>query len=109
MTWMNFVPAATRPSTRNEGEAHLLDYRQRRELEIRERDERKRLELADQSSDLNSAGTRIRAWEKVHRLRMPADASHPILLQIAASTHLALADVLAEQRTRAMPRTSVGA
>ena len=106
MTWMTFVPA-TRPA-RIEGEAHLLDYRQRRELEIRERDELKRVELANQSSELHSAGARIRAWEKVHNLRMPNDAAHPILRQIAATTHLTLADVLAEQQVRAIPRAAGG-
>jgi hypothetical protein len=29
---------------------------------------------------------RIRAWEKVHGLRMPADSAHPILEVIAGDT-----------------------
>lgn len=92
----------------SEGEAELLDYRQRRELETRAREERRRLELADQRSDMNSAEARIRAWERVHHLRMPADASHPILRQIAAATDLPLADVLAEQQSRAARAESSG-
>lgn len=100
MNWMTFQPAA-RPAREPEGEAHILDYRQRREMEELEREKVKQLDQANLRSDVNSPDARIRAWEKVHHLRMPSDASHPVLLQIAAATHLALADVLAEQRSRA--------
>ena len=66
-----------------------------------ERAEKRRRELAEQCSELNPPEVRIRTWEKVHQLRLPADPSHPILDVIAISTRLTLADVREEQRMRA--------
>jgi hypothetical protein len=77
-----------------------LDYQRRREIEAEERAERKRLEAAEQTLEQNVAGVRIRAWEKVHALRMPLDPRHPILRQIAVTTQLSLAAVHEEQRLR---------
>ena len=67
-----------------------------------ERAERRRQELAEQCSDLNPPGVRIRAWEKIHQLRLPSDPAHPILDVIAVSTRLTLAEVREEQQTRAV-------
>jgi hypothetical protein len=86
----------------------LSDYRQRRALEERDRAELKRAELAEQYSALNSVDLRIRAWEKVHGLRMPSDPKHPALQAIATATQLALADVLNEQGLRSARRASAG-
>jgi len=73
------------------GDAEILsDYRQRR------------------APALNSVDLRIRAWEKVHGLRMPSDPKHPALQAIAAATQLALADVLNEQGLRSARRASAG-
>jgi len=91
------------------GDELLIDYRQRREYEERERAEVKRVNLAEQHSASNSADLRIRAWEKVHQLRMPSDPTHPALAAIAAATQLTLADILNEQRLRSARRASVGA
>ena len=66
-----------------------------------ERAETRRQELAELRSDLNSPEVRIRAWEKIHQLRLPSDPAHPILDVIAVSTRLTLAEVQEEQRTRA--------
>jgi hypothetical protein len=66
-----------------------------------ERAEKRRRDLAEQRSELNPPGVRIRTWEKVHQLRLPADPTHPILDVIAVSTRLTLVDVREEQRTRA--------
>jgi hypothetical protein len=66
-----------------------------------ERAEKRRQELAEQRSDLNPPDVRIRAWEKVHQLRLPSDPAHPILDVITVSTRLTLAEVREEQRTRA--------
>jgi hypothetical protein len=87
----------------------LTDYRQRRALEERERAELKRADLAEQHSAVNSVDLRIRAWEKVHGLRMPSDPRHPVLEAIAAATQLNLADVLNEQGLRSARRASAGA
>ena len=66
-----------------------------------ERAEKRRQELAEQRSDRNPPDVRIRAWEKLHQLRLPSDPTHPILGVIALSTRLTLQDVQEEQRTRA--------
>jgi hypothetical protein len=66
-----------------------------------ERSEKRRLELAEQRSDLNPPDVRIRAWERIHALRLPADPAHPILDVIAISTRLTIDEVREEQRTRA--------
>lgn len=86
----------------------LSDYRQRRALEERDRAELKRAELAEQHSTFNSVDVRIRAWEKVHGLRMPSDPKHPVLQAIAAATQLGLAEVLNEQGLRSARRASAG-
>jgi len=66
-----------------------------------ERAEKRRQELAEQRSDLNPPDVRIRAWEKIHQLRLPSDPAHPVLDVIAISTRLTLAEVQEEQRARA--------
>lgn len=82
------------------------DYRRRRALEERERAELKRMDLETQCSPLNSADLRIRAWEKVHRLSIPSDPDHPVLVAIAAATQLTLVEVQNEQRLRSARRAS---
>jgi hypothetical protein len=71
-----------------------------------ERAEKRRQDLAEQRSDLNPPDVRIRAWEKIHQLRLPSDPTHPILDIIAVSTRLTLAQVQEEQRTRAARATN---
>ena len=65
-----------------------------------ERGEKRRLELAEQRSDLNPPDVRIRTWEKVHGLQLPSAPDHPILDVIAVSTRLTLEEVQEEQRLR---------
>lgn len=84
----------------------VSDYRRRRALEERERAELKRMDLETQCSPLNSADLRIRAWEKVHRLSIPSDPDHPVLVAIAAATQLTLVEVQHEQRLRSARRAS---
>jgi len=66
-----------------------------------ERIERRRLELAEQRSDVNPPDVRIRTWERIHALRLPSDPAHPILDVIAISTRLTLEQVREEQWRRA--------
>jgi hypothetical protein len=84
------------------------DYRRRRALEELERAELKRVDLETQCSPLNTADLRIRAWEKVHRLSIPSDPDHPVLVAIAAATRLTLVEVQNEQRLRIARRASAG-
>jgi len=83
----------------------INDYRARRALEEEERAQRRRIDLEEQRSDLNPPNVRIRAWEKVHGLRMPADSSHPILEIIAGDTRLTLVEVREEQQARVAEAT----
>jgi hypothetical protein len=91
---------------RSGGDELLCDYRERRAREESERAEQKRADSAEQYSGLNCADLRIRAWEKVHQLRMPSDPSHPALVAIATATQLTLEDIRNEQRLRAARRAS---
>jgi hypothetical protein len=69
--------------------------------EEHERAEKRRLELAEQRSDLNPPEVRIRTWERLHGLRLPSDPDHPIVDVIAVSTRLTIEQVQQEQRNRA--------
>jgi hypothetical protein len=82
----------------------VREHRARIALEDRKKAEQRELELAEQRSDANSPEARIRAWERVHQLKMPTDQSHPILDVIAVATRLTLAQVQDEQRARATHR-----
>jgi hypothetical protein len=107
MNAMTTLPAKDERFTWRDAEI-LSDYRQRRALEERERAEHKLADVAEQHSALNSVDLRIRAWEKVHGLRMPSDPKHPALQAIAAATQLTLADILNEQGLRSARRASAG-
>lgn len=62
--------------------------------------EKRRLAFEELKSTLYLPCDRIRAWEKLHGLRLPFDSQHPILSSIARSTGLTLAQVRDEQATR---------
>src|SRR4051812_24452023 len=96
MSWM-FATATDGVRARQE---ILTDYRARLALEEEARAQQRRLDLAEQCSDANPPEARIRTWEKLHGLRMPSDAEHPILDVIATSTRLRLSDVHAVQSSR---------
>ncbi len=74
---------------------------ERLEHEQNERAEKRRLELAEQRSDLNPPEARIRIWERIHGLRLPSDPNHPIVDVIAVSTRLTIEEVRREQQLRA--------
>lgn len=84
----------------------VKEHRERIALEERKRAERRLLELAEQRSDTSSPDMRIRSWEKMHGLRLPTDANHPILDVIAVATRLTLEQVQEEQRVRAARRSA---
>lgn len=86
----------------------IRTHAQRLAIEAEERAQRRLLELAEQRSDLNPPAVRIRAWEKVHHLRLPGDPTHPVLDVVAMATGLTLAQVQQEQRAR-VPVPSVSA
>ncbi|MBV9695825.1 MAG: hypothetical protein JO005_02750 [Gammaproteobacteria bacterium] len=73
-------------------------------LDAEERMQQRKQALAEQSSAANPPDVRIRAWEKVHALRMPDGSTHPVLGVIANSTGLTLEQIHEEQRARAALR-----
>ncbi len=95
---------AVRPEARTNyvrgGAEMLIDFRRHLELDEEARVERRRVDIAEQTLEPNAPGARIRAWEKVHALRMPSSLGHPVLDLIAAATQLSLAEVQEEQRLR---------
>ena len=81
--------------------AHAQTLAERLAQQELEREERRQRELAEQRSDANPPAVRIRAWERLHALRLPSDPAHPVLDVIAISTRLTLAQVREEQDARA--------
>ena len=96
ISWPLAAAIPNRPA--NEGPG---PYRSPAELAEETRAQERKSYLAQQRSELNPPEVRIRAWEKVHGLRLPSDSGHPILDVIAVGTRLTLAQVHAEQRARA--------
>jgi hypothetical protein len=84
----------------------VRSHTERLALEEYERAQKRLLDLAEQKSTINPPDVRIRAWEKVHALRLPGDPDHPVLQVVANSTGLTLAQVQEEQRARLAARTA---
>jgi hypothetical protein len=78
-----------------------LDFRARLEHQRAEQAERRKLDLAEQSSRLNSAEDRIRIWERLHEVKLPRDPEHRLIEIIATNTGLNASEVRDEQRRRA--------
>ncbi|MET0279515.1 MAG: hypothetical protein ABW278_00120 [Steroidobacteraceae bacterium] len=78
----------------------VATFADRMALRERERVEWRRLALAEQTAGNSTPTMRIRAWERVHDLRLPSAANHPILDVIAAQTGLTLAEISEEQSAR---------
>lgn len=78
----------------------IRTHAERLALEAEERLHQRQRALAEQSSTANPPDVRIRAWEKVHALRLPGDAAHPVLNVIAYGTGLTLEQIREEQRAR---------
>jgi hypothetical protein len=81
----------------------MLDHRARLERARLDAEERRSRAMVEQSSPGNSHETRVRAWEKLHQVRLPRDPEHNVLLIIARQTGMALTDVQEVQRLRAQP------
>ena len=96
MSWY-LANASDRPSSRDE---IMTAHRARLAIEEDARAQQRQLDLEEQRSQLNSPDVRIRKWEKVHGLRLPSDAAHPVLEVIAVGTRLTLAEIRAEQQAR---------
>jgi hypothetical protein len=81
-----------------------MDFRARLVHQQAESAERRRSDLAEQSSRLKTAEERIRIWERLHEVNLPRDPAHRLVEIIAANTGLNGEDVRDEQRRRAALR-----
>ncbi len=88
------------------GEDPMMDFRARLVQQQAEAAERRRLDLAEQSSRLKTAEERIRIWERIHEVTLPRASAHNLVEIIAANTGLTEADVREEQSRRAAARAS---
>lgn len=79
------------------------DYRARIAAQQAEAAERRRLELVEQRSSMNTPATRIRIWERLHQIGLPSNPTHRLIDVIAAQTGLTSEDVRDEQRLRVNP------
>ena len=116
---MKFTPNLSKQPNQNNGQSDHVDnyiaaslmteiirtHAEQLAQDAEERLRQRQRELAEQSSTANPPDVRIRAWEKVHALRMPGDAAHPVLEVIARGTGLALEQIHEEQRARLALRT----
>jgi hypothetical protein len=85
----------------------MMDFRARLVHQQAEAAERRRVDLAEQSSRLKTPEERIRIWERIHEVTLPKDPAHRLVDIIATNTGLSDADVRDEQQRRAMLRAAV--
>jgi hypothetical protein len=85
----------------------MMDFRARLVHQQAEAAERRRLDLAEQSSRLKTAEERIRIWERIHEVTLPKDPAHRLVEIIATNTGLTDSDVKEEQQRRAALRAAV--
>src|ERR1700742_314574 len=95
-----------RPSSAS-AEDPMMDFRARLVHQQAEAAERRRMDLAEQSSRLKTAEERIRIWERIHEVNLPKDPAHRLIEIIATNTGLSSSDVREEQQRRAMLRAAV--
>jgi len=89
------------------GDDPMMDFRARLIHQQAENAERRRHDLAEQSSRLKTAEERIRIWERIHEIPLPRDSAHRLVEIIAANTGLTDSDVRDEQQRRAALRAAV--
>jgi hypothetical protein len=85
----------------------MMDFRARLVHQQAEAAERRRMDLAEQSSRLKTAEERIRIWERIHEVTLPRDPEHRLIEIIAANTGLTGSDVRDEQQRRAGAKAAV--
>ena len=105
-----FKPSQTSGRTITQpGDDPMMDFRARLVHQQAEAAERRRLDLAEQSSRLKTAEERIRIWERIHEVTLPRDSAHNLVEIIATNTGLTEADVREEQQRRAALRAATPA
>src|SRR5579862_8969460 len=78
----------------------LTDHRERLAAEEEERLKQRARQFEELRAEFNSVPVRIRAWEKMHGLRLPTSPAHPILDVISSVTGIPLAALREEQLAR---------
>jgi hypothetical protein len=81
----------------------MIDYRERMERQRLEAEQRREMDRVEQRAMHNTPDARVRIWERLHQLKLPQDASHPILAIIAQQTALSMDELLEVQRIRSSP------
>lgn len=84
-----------------------MDFRARLVHQQAEAAERRKLDLAEQTSRIKSAEERIRIWERIHEVVLPRDPAHKLVEIIATNTGLTADDVRTEQRRRTAARAAI--
>lgn len=84
----------------------LTDHRARLAVEEEERLTERSRQFEELRTELNSVSVRIRAWEKMHGLRLPTNPAHPILDVIASVTGIPVTALREEQQTRRSKRAT---
>jgi len=84
----------------NPGMDQVVDHRERCKLEEQERDWQRTQRLQELRSEFKTIPARIRAWEKLHGLRLPTNPDHPALHAISAATGIPVATLRDEQQAR---------
>jgi hypothetical protein len=98
------LPFAPTYRTNTAQEDVIQEHRARMAFEEESRQVKRREAQARQCEPSTAPGIRVRAWEKLHGLRLPSDLGHPIITIIAAQTNLTLAEVREEQYARGAKR-----
>jgi hypothetical protein len=87
----------------------LLDNRARLAYERDQAAERRKRDIAEQTSASNTPEARIRLWEVRHQLTLPRDGEHPLVRVVADATKLSAIEVQDEQARRRLAATPVAA
>ena len=78
----------------------IVDPSERLALEEQERERVRAQHYEELRSEHNSIAVRVRAWEKLHGLRLPTGSAHPVLRVISAATGIPVAAIRDEQQAR---------
>jgi hypothetical protein len=103
MNTLFFPPTASRSDPAMDA---IADHRERRKLEEKERDWQRTQQFEELRSEFNSTAVRVRAWEKLHGLRLPTSSNHRALHVISAATGIPVASLRDEQHARREARTA---
>jgi hypothetical protein len=94
------MSAKPMPEFSNHLTGSASDFRAAARRAEQDRAQSRQQELDSQISVDNAPDERIRIWERLHALRLPSAADHPLIVVIAAQTQLTVRAVKDEQQRR---------